>query len=142
MGRNPRLCPACRAIAKRQMNWRCNRRVRLRGYGLTVEHYDAMMRVQFGRCAVCHTDENGGREFSVDHDHDCCPERERSCGRCVRALLCLHCNANRLTDEMVLLKATYIMFWRDAGRTSGAEHLQRVEQWIAVQLGGACAIAS
>lgn len=29
--------------------------------------------------------------LSVDHDHGCCPG-ERSCGRCIRGLICLRCN--------------------------------------------------
>jgi hypothetical protein len=32
---------------------------------------------------------NGG--FHVDHDHACCPGT-RSCGKCIRGMLCNRCN--------------------------------------------------
>ena len=56
-------------------------------YKLTVEQYDAMLANQGGACAICLED----RPLNVDHDHSCCPG-ERSCGKCVRGLLCRRCN--------------------------------------------------
>lgn len=59
-------------------------------YGITLAERDAMLIVQDG-CAICHTWEPGGRDWCVDHDHDCCPGK-RSCGKCVRGVLCFSCN--------------------------------------------------
>ncbi len=62
-------------------------------YNITSERYDEMLAEQGGGCAICASSESGrvGRLFSVDHDHACCPGT-RSCGQCVRGLLCLRCN--------------------------------------------------
>lgn len=40
-----------------------------------------------GRCAIC----NRETDLVVDHDHKCCPT-QRTCGKCVRGLLCAGCN--------------------------------------------------
>lgn len=53
-------------------------------YKLTAEQYAAMMRQP---CAICGYREN----LNIDHDHSCCPGK-RSCGKCVRGVLCLNCN--------------------------------------------------
>ena len=69
------------------------RRARLKlNYGLTTEEYDDMLRSQGNACAICRATESGAREWHVDHDHACCPGR-RSCGQCVRGILCNLCNA-------------------------------------------------
>jgi hypothetical protein len=63
-------------------------------FGLTLEDYDRMLAGQGGGCAICGTAKPGGRHdtfFQVDHDHACCPGK-KSCGKCVRALLCAKCN--------------------------------------------------
>ena len=61
-------------------------------YNLTVEQYDALLVAQGGGCAICETKTPGGRgTFHVDHDHSCCSGR-KTCGKCVRGLLCHSCN--------------------------------------------------
>ena len=58
-------------------------------YGLTVEDVDKMHKSQNGKCATCQ--EDLGTKYTIDHDHECCPGA-KSCGRCVRGLLCHSCN--------------------------------------------------
>lgn len=65
-------------------------------YGITVERYQEMLDAQGGGCGICGRLETytvGGKpmRLSVDHDHSCCPGR-KSCGDCVRGLLCNNCN--------------------------------------------------
>lgn len=68
-----------------------NRRSQLRDLGLTLEQYDEMVEEQGGVCAICETN-TPNKNLAVDHDHTCCDVAGRSCGRCVRGLLCLQCN--------------------------------------------------
>lgn len=64
----------------------------LRTYGLSADRFDALLSSQGGGCAVCGSTEAGGKgSFHTDHDHSCCPGR-KSCGKCVRGLLCGPCN--------------------------------------------------
>lgn len=58
-------------------------------YGITIEQWDALLVAQSGRCEIC---TEPMEQPGVDHDHACCP-KQRSCGRCVRGLLCRRCNA-------------------------------------------------
>lgn len=68
------------------------------GYGITGADYRRMLADQDGACAVCRTSEPGTnsnsviKRFAVDHDHACCPQSSKSCGKCVRGLLCRSCN--------------------------------------------------
>lgn len=72
-----------------------DRRANLRDkFGLSLEDYDRMLAEQGGGCAICGTTQAGGRHntfFPVDHDHACCPGK-KSCGKCLRGLLCAKCN--------------------------------------------------
>lgn len=69
------------------------RKLTLRKFGLTLEAYDDLLLRQEARCAICRTAEPGGRHgtWHVDHDHTCCPHG-KSCGGCIRGLLCQNCN--------------------------------------------------
>lgn len=60
-------------------------------YKLTLEEYDAMVVAQGDACATCGTTDRGNKAWHVDHDHACCPGN-KSCGQCVRGLLCSNCN--------------------------------------------------
>lgn len=85
-----------------------------RTYGITREQYQEMFDAQGGGCAACGgTDPDG--QLVVDHDHACCPAAKRTCGRCVRGLLCTVCNMylgglgesiGRLTGMINYLRAT------------------------------------
>ncbi|MCO4698461.1 hypothetical protein LRR80_04540 [Streptomyces sp. RO-S4] len=74
----------------------CNaERVRLGHYSVTKEFIEALLLLQEGRCAVCRAAGSGRRALDIDHDHGCCPGR-RSCGECVRGLVCSSCNFHAL----------------------------------------------
>jgi hypothetical protein len=78
---------------------------RLKKYGLTKEACDILLRMQEGKCACCDELLNG--KFTVDHNHACC-DSVQTCGKCIRGLLCMNCNAglgNFKDDVMWLLKA-------------------------------------
>lgn len=67
------------------------REQRKRLYGVTEEKFNTMVMSQTG-CAICGAPEPGGRgAWHIDHDHSCCPGI-KSCGKCIRGLLCLACN--------------------------------------------------
>lgn len=103
-------CKACRRIYRSQEErkeaqrtrareqWRDNeayRRKRMNEhnvfkYGITLDEKEQMLAAQ-GGCDICGTIVPGGRGWHVDHDHSCCPG-DRSCGKCVRGILCANCN--------------------------------------------------
>jgi hypothetical protein len=65
-------------------------------YGITVEGFNEILRVQRGRCAntacgVLLDKTDHQRLPHVDHDHSCCPGK-RSCGKCIRGVICAKCN--------------------------------------------------
>jgi hypothetical protein len=89
-------------------------------YSLTREQYDALLDAQGGGCAICGTTQAGnrGRMLNVDHDHACCAGH-KSCGQCVRGLLCARCNvglgAFQDNPDRMVAAAAYLMTRREAG---------------------------
>jgi hypothetical protein len=75
-------------------------------FNITIDQYEKMLRDQGGVCAICRQPCKMNRRLSVDHDHSCCPGK-RSCGRCVRGLLCANCNTGlgHLGDDLDRLVA-------------------------------------
>lgn len=61
-------------------------------YGFTVDTYLDMLDAQDGACYICKAEPSGvKRRLCVDHDHSCC-SGSKTCGKCVRKLLCHQCN--------------------------------------------------
>lgn len=60
-------------------------------YMLSVAEFRAKYDEQEGGCAICSVKFRTRAEIHVDHDHRCCPAG-KSCGTCVRGLLCRNCN--------------------------------------------------
>lgn len=105
------LCNACyqRALEKK------SRKANLKHfYNITEVDEARMLSEQAGTCAICR--EPFGGTPRVDHDHACCPGH-RSCGNCVRGLLCNACNSalGYLKDspDRAMAAAAYLLSYQD-----------------------------
>lgn len=61
-------------------------------YKMSREDYEARLAKQNGGCAICGGQNTEHKKLAIDHDHACCPGQKKSCGKCVRGLLCSRCN--------------------------------------------------
>lgn len=99
-GYDPR-CKQCRhesRVLRREVNHndilvRERTSWRLARYGITYQQYLDILASQGNKCFLCREIEVGKdvKVLCVDHDHRCC-SGPRSCGKCVRSLLCAGCN--------------------------------------------------
>jgi recombination endonuclease VII len=96
----PTRCRQCRNdyLRVNSHRWEPHSRVlrREHKFGLGSGGYEALLAAQEGVCGFCRKPETkrlNGKvvALAVDHDHSCCPGK-RSCGLCVRGLLCHMCN--------------------------------------------------
>ena len=68
--------------------------------------YEDMIKDQNFCCAICGIHQSMvKRAFAVDHDHSCCVGK-KSCGKCIRGLLCFECNIGlgKFKDNSNILK--------------------------------------
>lgn len=66
-------------------------------YNITLNEYVELLNKQNGKCAICDTSENNGKNMYIDHDH--------TTGK-IRGLLCHQCNfgLGHFKDNVELLK--------------------------------------
>lgn len=74
------ICKSCYSI-----------RVSVRNYNLSREDLQAILLSQDNKCKICRDEFTDVNKYHIDHDHKCCPGN-KSCGQCVRGLLCRSCN--------------------------------------------------
>lgn len=60
-------------------------------YQVTDDLFQQLLSKQNHKCAVCDTEFSDTEKPHIDHDHSCC-SGQRSCGKCIRGLLCTRCN--------------------------------------------------
>lgn len=95
--RTQRVCSKpCRSRLYRDLEAMKDRGLRA-AFGITTAQAFSMMEAQ-GGCGWCGValvslplTPSGRRQWHIDHDHACCPTH-RTCGKCIRGILCRSCN--------------------------------------------------
>jgi hypothetical protein len=64
----------------------------LRDYKLTQEDYEKLLKSQNYKCSICKVYLNESSKPVIDHNHACCDFSRKTCGKCVRGVLCSLCN--------------------------------------------------
>lgn len=116
-------CPLCdqdlpveQFNKKRKECRQCSRWVKaIARYGMTQEQYNSKLAEQNGSCAICPYIPRPGEVLAQDHDHSCCP-LDKTCGKCLRALLCDWCNRGlgwfADDSERLVNAARYVEEWK------------------------------
>jgi hypothetical protein len=100
-------------------------------YGLSIEAYNELLRKQNYICATpnCYTYHTEEKPLHVDHDHKCCADyngrTRKTCGKCIRGLLCARCNLllGLAEDDSGLLEGLkdYVTAWKKSIKMSSLE---------------------
>lgn len=78
-------------------------------YGISIEEFNTILENQGGVCASCgEFPGNQKNKFHVDHDHACCAGF-KSCGKCIRGILCHFCNLTLGLMNDDITKLTLLM---------------------------------
>ena len=113
------ICKACHALymksywkanpEKRESNIRNSSKpeANWKRHHISEKNYQELYAKYEGKCHSC----KKNNATSIDHDHSCC-SGTRSCGKCVRGILCHNCNTSLglMHDNynMIILLAEYI----------------------------------
>lgn len=89
------FCRSCGNAASRKSREKYPSEIReyrlQKQHGLTQDEFTQLLLSQDGKCAGCGTDSPS--RWVIDHDHNRgCPEKNHSCSKCRRGILCDLCN--------------------------------------------------
>jgi Recombination endonuclease VII len=100
---------------------------KLSRYGLTQDGFDLLLERQGYACGMCREPFGDQSPICIDHDHSCCPDEKRSCGQCVRGLLCLPCNTalGQIERKYTVAKAYLDQSSRTSSEPVGPRHRPR-----------------
>lgn len=93
----------------------CTLCLRCRTYNITSDDFEQMMVSQGFTCKICPATISE-RWSHIDHNHDCC-SGGRSCGKCIRGILCPDCNIGigkfKESPELLLSASKYLTNSKD-----------------------------
>jgi len=78
-------------------------------YGLTPDQFKKLLKKQKDKCLICKNIFTVKSSPVVDHNRKCCPSK-KSCGKCIRGLLCFKCNVGLgfFKDNIKILKSAIL----------------------------------
>lgn len=116
-------------------------------YKTALSKFNSLLEIQENRCAICQKSFSSEVRAVVDHDHSCCPRkvglrqyssrggRSRSCGKCIRGILCIGCNAGLgmfNDDPQLLISAIrYLNSYTPIDTFSNEVSLEYMEEGVA-----------
>jgi hypothetical protein len=103
----------------------------MKKYGTTVEWYRDLLIKQSGLCAICgHLSHHHGtlQRLQVDHNHDCCDIKTKSCGKCLRGLICADCNLLLSYFERFMKEVTSVVPKWDTWLENAIQYLRHYER--------------
>lgn len=100
-------CRSCRSANYRSHADEVRDKMREQRFGISRDQFDALFESQGRACAICKSPDPGISFWHTDHDHACCPGSDKTCGNCVRGILCGPCNQGlgRFGDDVDRLRS-------------------------------------
>jgi hypothetical protein len=75
-------------------------------YGITIEDYDELYKLQNGLCKICKSTDKGTKRLSVDHNHESGKVRGLLCQKCNRGLGLFNDSIFLFTEAIKYIKET------------------------------------